>query len=341
MGFRPISKFRYAELTIFGCLLFVSMLSAQSSLPIIVDTDAGADDMMALAYLLSSRDARIEAITVVHGVAHVSEGSRNIRRLLNLAGKPEIPVFEGEERPLQGLRPFPADWRALADKLPGVALPEIGDTRSPERAVSYLKRRLKDRTHPVRILALGPLTHLAVVLRDVPEGMKTIDRLVILGGAVSVPGNLSGGNPEKAANEVAEWNIYADPHAAAAVFKVPVTTLLVPLDATMRVPITRPFVEDFRRRNLTPLGRVVAQLLESSLPLIDTHMYFAWDPLAAAALLDSSIVTAKPAALNVVTAGKDVGRTKLARWNSGSKLRVAVDADPARFQTSFERAFAK
>src|SRR5437899_2518488 len=93
--------------------------------------------IIGLAYLLSSRDARIEAITVVHGVAHVSEGSRNIRRLLNLAGKPEIPVFEGEERPLQGLRPFPADWRALADKLPGVDLPEIGDTRSAERPVSY------------------------------------------------------------------------------------------------------------------------------------------------------------------------------------------------------------
>ncbi len=77
MGFRPISKF-----VCFVCLLFISTLSAQSSLPIIVDTDAGADDIIALAYLLSSRDARIEAITVVHGVAHVSEGSRNIRRLL-------------------------------------------------------------------------------------------------------------------------------------------------------------------------------------------------------------------------------------------------------------------
>src|SRR3989449_2441497 len=128
--------------------LYVSTLSAQSSLPIIVDTDAGADDMMALAYLLSSRDARIEAITVVHGVAHVSEGARNIRRLLNLAGRPEIPVFEGQERPLQGLRPFPADWRALADKLPRVDLPGIGDTGSAERAGSYFKRRAKGRKHP-------------------------------------------------------------------------------------------------------------------------------------------------------------------------------------------------
>src|SRR3989475_2066271 len=252
--------------------LYVSTLSAQSSLPIIVDTDAGADDIIALAYLLSSRDARIEAITVVHGVAHVSEGSRNIRRLLNLAGKPEIPVFEGEERPLQGLRPFPADWRALADKLPGVDLPEIGDTGSAERAVSYLKRRLKGRTHPVRILALRPLTHPAVVLRDVSESLETIDRLVIMGGAVSVPGNLSGGNPEKAANEVAEWNIYGDPHAADLVFKSGIRTLLVPLDATMHVPISRNFVDDFRRHNLTPLGRVVLQRFESSLPWIDTHI---------------------------------------------------------------------
>src|SRR5207244_12452314 len=126
------------------------------------------DNMIPLPYLSSSRDARIEAITVVHGVTHVSEGSRNIRRLLNLAGRPEIPVFEGEERPLQGLRPFPADWRALADKLPGVDLPELGDTRSAERAVSSLKRRLQDRTHPVRILALGPFTDPARVLRATP-----------------------------------------------------------------------------------------------------------------------------------------------------------------------------
>src|SRR5438093_9233071 len=83
--------------------LYVSTLSAQFSLPIIVDTDAGADDMMALAYLLSSRDARIEAITAVHGVAHISEGARNIRRLFNLAVRPAITVSEAQERSLHGL----------------------------------------------------------------------------------------------------------------------------------------------------------------------------------------------------------------------------------------------
>ena len=319
-------------------------MNVQSSLPIIVDTDAGTDDMMALAYLLSVPDVRVEAVTVVHGAAHVREGARNIRRLLYLAGKANIPVFDGEERPLnasRGFRPFPAEWRALSDRLPGVDLPQIADPPSTEGAVTFLKTRLRDPGQPVRILALGPLTHLGIILQSVPEAAKTIDQLVIMGGAVSVPGNLSGGNPEKAANDVAEWNIYGDPQAADVVFKSGIKTLLVPLDATMHVPITRNFVEDFRHHNLTPLGRVVLQVLDAALPLINTHTYFAWDPLASAALVDSSLVTARQGSIEVVTRGKNIGRTKLVKWNSGSRLSIALDANAASFQSMFERAFAK
>jgi len=326
---------------LFFCFLYATTLSAQSSLPIIVDTDAGTDDMMALAYLLSVPDVRIEAITVVHGLAHVHEGARNVRRLLYLAGKADIPVFDGEERPLKGLRPFPAEWRALSDRLPGVDLPQIADPPSTEDAVTFLKRRLRDPGHRVRILALGPLTHFGIILQNVPEAVKTIDQLVIMGGAVSVRGNLSGGNPEKPANDLAEWNIYGDPQAADVVFKSGIQTLLVPLDATVHVPISRNFVEDFRRHNLTPLGRVVLQVLEAALPLIDTHTYFAWDPLAAAALMDTSLVTARQGSIQVVMGGKNTGRTKLVKWNPGSRLSIALDADAARFQTMFEHAFAK
>ena len=126
-------------------------MSAQSSLPVIVDTDAGTDDILALAYLLSLPEVRIEAITVVHGTAHVREGARNVRRLLYVAGKAGVPVFDGEERPLKGVRPFPAAWQETADRLPGVDLPKIADPPPPEDAVSFLKRRLKDRGRPVRI----------------------------------------------------------------------------------------------------------------------------------------------------------------------------------------------
>ena len=109
----------------------------------------------------------------------------------------------------------------------------------------------------------------------------------------------------------------------------------------MHVPISRTFVEDFRRRNLTPLGRVVLQVLEAALPLIDTHTYFAWDPFASAALVDSSLVTARQGSIEVVTRGRNIGRTKLVKWNSGSRLSIALDANAARFQTVFERAFMK
>lgn len=316
-------------------------MHAQSSLPIIIDTDAGLDDLLALSYLLSVPDAHIEAITVVHGLAHVREGAQNIRRLLHVAGQTNIPVFEGLERPLKGSRPFPTQWRSLTDKLPGVDLPNITDSPPTSSALDFLKRRLRDKANPVRILALGPLTHLALVMRDVPEASSTIRQLVIMGGAVEAPGNLGEGNPERAANGVAEWNIYADPHAARDVFKSRIEMLIVPLDATRRVPVTRTFVESFSKRDLTPLGRVVAQLFQLTLPFIDMNAYYAWDPLAAAAMLDFSIVKARRGSVKVLTSGKNIGQTKLVRWNADFKMSIGVDADAAAFSAAFERAFVK
>lgn len=330
-----------ATLTVVLFVLMVGKAVAQPPRPIIIDTDAGPDDVLALAYLLSAPDIQIEAITVVHGLAHVREGAHNIRRLLQLAGKTNIPVYEGEERPLKGTRPFPAEWRSIADKLPGVTLPDAANSRPAESAVQFLKRRLRDTTNPVRILALGPLTHLARVLREARDTWTTIEQLVIMGGALEVRGNLSDGNPEKAANQVAEWNIYCDPHAADVVLKSRIPKLLVPLDATKHVPITRAFVEDFQRRDLTPLGRTAAQVLETVLPHVDANAYFAWDPLAAVALLDFSVVKARRGSVRVVTRGKSIGRTKIVKWNSDFTLSIGIEADAAAFNRAFERAFVR
>jgi inosine-uridine nucleoside N-ribohydrolase len=82
----------------------VGTSGAQSSLPILIDTDPGTDDLLAIAYLLALPDIRIDAITVVHGFAHLRSGAHNIPRLLLVAGKPDIPVYEGDERPLKGNR---------------------------------------------------------------------------------------------------------------------------------------------------------------------------------------------------------------------------------------------
>src|SRR5690349_6768005 len=123
-------------------------------IPIIIDTDAGTDDFMAIAYLLSRPDVSIEAITVVHGLAHVPEGAKNLRRLLAVVNRNDIPVLEGEEVPLHGIREFPAEWRKLTDELPGVRLPGVETPIPPGlSAVEFLKQRFRRKNEPLRVLA--------------------------------------------------------------------------------------------------------------------------------------------------------------------------------------------
>ena len=113
------------------CFLIVPLvacLSAQSR--VIIDTDAGSDDLMAIAFLLSRKDVKIEAITVVDGLAHVRAGAANVLRLLQLAGATAVPVYAGSEQPLERTAPFPAEWRKTSDTLPGVKLPAA--KRTPE-----------------------------------------------------------------------------------------------------------------------------------------------------------------------------------------------------------------
>ncbi len=305
---------------------------------IIVDTDAGTDDFLAIAYLLSLPGVRIEAITVVHGLAHVEPGARNLRRLLKLAGREDIPVFEGEEYPLRTSHTFPAAWRKMTDELGAVSMPPVSDSRPPENAVAFLKRRLMDRHDPATILALGPLTNLALASGQAAQ--PAVRQIVTMGGAVEVPGNLFDGNPG-GANGVAEWNIYCDPDAAARVFALPVPQVMIGLDATNRVPIGASDVRNFSGRELSTLGRLAADVLGATLHLIMSGLYYAWDPLAAMALVDPSVVEVKGADIEVVTEGREIGRTALLRWNPMSHFKVAVDADAGRFRSEFERTFEK
>ena len=158
-----------------------------------------------------------------------------------------------------------------------------------------------------------------------------------MGGAVQVAGNLM--DNHTGANEVAEWNIYCDPDAATAVFQSKFPKLLVPLDATNKVPIDRSFVERFSQLRLSALGRIVSEVLVAALPLIDTGLYFAWDLLAAVAMLDPSILECRRAYLDIVVDGENVGQTKLREWTESSELNVALDADARRFASLYEKVF--
>lgn len=328
-------------LTLFGPLAMAAASQRPAAAPpVIIDTDAGSDDLMAIAFLLARPDVRIEAITVCNGLAHVEPGAANIRRLVALGGQPDIPVFAGRPTALRTTAEFPDEWRKVSDELPGVDLPRASRKGESRGASEYLADRLADASKPVRVLALGPLTNIAEALQRRPAIARAISEIVMMGGAVRVPGNLRDGDFFKTDNHTAEWNLFVDPDAAHIVFTAGIPIRLVPLDATNRVPITVAFLDDFRARAATPLGRLVAQVLDTVRPYVESHHYFAWDPLAAVALVDGSVLKTARRAIAIDRAPPHEGRTRLVEGAAPS-VTVGEDADAAAFTRIFLSPFTK
>src|SRR5207245_8620183 len=119
------------------------LMAATQSTPIMIDTDCGRDDLMAIAFLLARHDVRIEAITVANGLAHVRAGAANVTRLIELGGRSGVPVYMGREAPLRGNAAFPEPWRKSSDALaPG---PPAHQHPQAQPASDYLVSRLADR----------------------------------------------------------------------------------------------------------------------------------------------------------------------------------------------------
>jgi pyrimidine-specific ribonucleoside hydrolase len=204
--------------------------------PLVIDTDPGVDDAVALLLAAASPEVSLRAVTAVFGNVDLPTTSVNARRLTALAGVPEVPVAAGAERPLvypQALRA--AEWHA-GDGLGGRAgtLPEPGPL-DPRGAVALLADVLRAAEEPVTIAPIGPLTNIALLLAVHPELRPRIGRLVVMGGA------LSGGNT----TSTAEFNVHCDPEAAHRVLaEEPVPVTLVPLDLTMRCAVDDGWLEE-------------------------------------------------------------------------------------------------
>lgn len=301
-------------------LLLAATLHA-GALSVVVDTDAGSDDMMAIAFLLARPDVRVEAINVVHGLAHVPQGTNNIRKLLVLAGRGNIPVYAGLEKPMSGRAEFPAAWRRISDELLD-SMPAVAATPPKRDAATYYRSRSFSRT---TVLALGPLTNLAAAIRS---GVRFAN-VIIMGGAVRVPGNLGDGGHFKTRNKTAEWNFFCDPKAAGIVLASGARVRLVTLDATNRVPLDVSFLDELQRRARSPLAMAVAQLLEKDREYIRQGIFYAWDPLAAVALVDSQTVRWEQLRIRV----RGDGTTQ--EVSSGPQVDISLHADGVRFRTAF------
>lgn len=298
--------------------------------PVILDVDMAHEDMFSALLLLSHPNVNLRAITVSGtGEAHCEPGVRNALGLVALGGQEDIPVACGRETPLAGDREFPAEWRQAADDAYGVTLPS-GGAASDLSASDLIIDILQNAEEPITIVAVGPLTNVAEAIQKEASITANVKEIYIMGGAVEVEGNV-GNSGVGLQNEYAEWNIYIDPTAANIVFNSGIPIVLVPLDATRDVPVTRNFYNTLGNNRSSHSASLVYDMLTANLDFVDSGGFQFWDSLTAVIFTDPSLATYEEMQLTVVEeAGPESGRTKSVP--DGSKIKVAMRADRERFE---------
>lgn len=305
-------------------------------IPFIIDTDMAHEDMHAILYLLKHPEADVRAIAVDGtGEAHCKEGVAAALHLLDLHNaSDDILVACGRETPLACDHVFPDAWREQADTYYGLDLPTSTRQPAPIDAADLIIKVCEEADEPVIIVAIGPLTNVAVALQKAPHIIPKIRNICIMGGAVDVRGNLWHTVDYLTENTVAEWNIYIDPHAADIVVRSGATVTLVPVDATRYAVLTEAFYEQLGVSKQTPEADFVHRMISANLRFVQTGQFQFWDSLTAAIALDDSLATIEERGITVITdEGNECGYTK--PDPNGTIIRVATWADGERFKTEF------
>jgi len=315
---------------------------APASRPVAIDTDPGIDDALALMLALRSPELRVELITTVAGNVPVHVATANTRCVLSLLAPPAWPaVAQGAGRPLR--RPLHTATTFHGDDgLGGVttlrhadgslAYPVPEQPAAQRQAVQRLLQLVQRYGRDLTVIALGPLTNVARAIQLSPATMQQLGRLVIMGGAIGVPGNVS---------PVAEFNIFVDPHAADVVFRAGLPITLVPLDVTRQVRLTRDFLQHASQGSATRLVPAIHDLTQHPLQSQAEGMAL-HDPLAIAVAIDPSLITLTSLPVCVETRGPHtLGMTVAdqrpsAYWLSDMpRLEVALEVDGARMLDLF------
>ncbi|SED53648.1 nucleoside hydrolase [Ruania alba] len=297
--------------------------------PIYLDCDTGIDDALALAYLLASPEVHLAGIGTVSGNTSATAAAENTLALLALAGREDIAVAVGAVDPLAATYRGGAPQVHGGNGIGGVTLEPAVARPDPRHAADMLIDLAKAHPGELRILALGPLTNLAVALEREPSLPDLVRDVVVMGGAALAPGNTT---------PVAEANIANDPEAAAAVLRADWDITLVPLDVTMEHVLD----EQGRKRLLEspdPVARAVGEALESYLDFyLDIYGYRACalhDPLAATLLVGTVTATRAPHVPVVIDDSDGPGRGQTIADMRGQR-RGPVDVPGARCQMVLE-----
>ncbi|HZD24499.1 MAG TPA: nucleoside hydrolase [Acidimicrobiia bacterium] len=283
---------------------------------IIIDTDPGQDDAVAILAALASRDElNVAAITTVAGNVPIDKVTNNALALVELANRPEVPVYRGCVRPMVN-RLVTAEYVHGPTGLDGADLPPPRLEPAPGHAVDRIVELVNSRSEPTTICTLGPMTNVAMALVKEPTIAEKIDQIVSMGG-----GFFEGGNTTPAA----EFNIYVDPHAAHVIFTSGIPIVLMPLDVTHQALTTPERLQRFRDLG-TPAGDAVTGMLG----FYDRHDKVKYglvggplhDPTVIAYLLSPELFGGKEVPVEIETApGPTQGMTLVDWWG-------VTDSDP-------------
>jgi inosine-uridine nucleoside N-ribohydrolase len=286
---------------------------------LIIDTDPGVDDAVAILMALAVPEIKILGLTTVGGNVPLARTTRNALALLQAAGRSEIPVAKGASRPLRGRFKYAPQFHGpggLSHRLPD---PSVGPVT--KGAVEFLYDQLTaDEPGEVAVVALGPLTNIAQLLWERPFALEQAKNIIVMGGAVNAPGNVT---PK------AEFNIYSDPVAAEVVLAGGLPITLVDLAACRQVGISREQAMGLRSDH--PMGRLTLNMLQGWFRKEPSRQRFEfYDPLAMAIALEPAIAT-------VTKVDLDVGLEENESWGETSEsggpgeITLPLEVNSTRF----------
>jgi len=276
-------------------LIFPLLSLAQSPRRVIIDTDPGTDDAMAILLALNSPELKVEALTVVPGNVESPQGLENALKIISLAGRCNVTVARGALHPLNQKLITAQFWHGK-NGLADVELPPSKCQADPRFGPDLIIELVHKYPHEITLIPIGPLTNIALALSKDPSIVSLVKNIVIMGGSIT------GGN----VNGAAEANIYNDPEAAQIVFNAGWMVTMVGSDVGERTLITRKQLADLQSSH-GPQSDFIAKIAEFYLTRSEKSGYSGaamYDPLAVGIALDPTLGTLKEMHVDVETKGE-------------------------------------
>jgi len=295
---------------------------------IILDTDPGIDDACAILLALASPELSLEGLSIVHGNCSLQQATINGLSILELANASHIPVAVGCELPL--VQPSLLAPETHGNTGLGYAkLPEPRTKPTLQHGCDFLIEKILASPGEITIVAIGPLTNVAMAIRKEPRFAKAVKELIIMGGAIRHEGNTTA---------LAEFNTYVDPHAAHIVFHAGIPTILVPLDVTYQCVLTAPDVARLQKIN-SPIPPFIKEATGFYMEFHKSYQGLEGcvinDPLALALAFAPELCDYQELYVDVdISGGVSMGNTFADFFNHSKKpanMKVALGVHPRDF----------